>query len=213
MNLVEKNGYLKAENYTLREYTDEYYDYLYEKYETDKSSTMNNAINRDRMELVDQYCDMQSILDYGCGTGSFMEYMIIHGKSYIYGYELIPKTVKMLKSLQSYINPYKEIPEFIKCVTMWDVFEHIPDHKPLLDNIREGVYLMMTIPIFNDLSKVKESKHYIPNEHLYYFEVDGIKMYMEEYGFEFITYDNMETMQGREGIGRFVFKKGGNHAS
>ena len=93
MKLIEHDGYLKAENYTIRTYTDEYYDYLYDKYEQNDTDNMNNIINSERMSLVNSWCKMRSILDYGCGTGSFIKFMDANGECYTYGYEIIPKTV------------------------------------------------------------------------------------------------------------------------
>ena len=43
MKLVMHDCYLKAENYTIKEYTDEYYDYLYDKYEQKADCTECNV--------------------------------------------------------------------------------------------------------------------------------------------------------------------------
>lgn len=207
MKLIQKDGYLKAENYKTIEYNDDYFTHLLSKYECNKQSEMNNEINSIRTKLVNEYCALQSILDYGCGTGNFIKYHDLSGYCYTYGYELIPQTVKWLKKEGKYIDPYNFIPGWMKGVCMWDVLEHIPDHNKIFNEIEMGMYLFVSIPIFKDLDKIKESKHYIPNEHLWYFTLQGFTDYMRTHEFVRLSVDNAEEVAGREDIKTFVFIK------
>ena len=154
MKLIQKDGYLKAENYKTIEYTDDYYKHLIDKYEKAENTVMNKAINKLRTELVNEYCFMDNILDIGCGTGSFITYMHKYGNCFAYGYELIPKTVDWLKGKKIYINPFKDIHHIIKVVCMWDVLEHLntEQQEQLFSNIHPGTYLFLYIvgPIVPD---------------------------------------------------------------
>ena len=51
------------------------------------------------------------------------------------------------------------------------------------------------------------SKHFKPNEHLWYFTDRGIKRFMFEHGFGFFGQNELETDAGREGIGSYAFKR------
>ena len=88
MKLINKGNYLKAENYKIIDYSDDYYTHLTDKYETDKQKEMNNTINKVRTRLINDYCGMESVLDYGCGTGNFIKYHALNGYCYMYGYEI-----------------------------------------------------------------------------------------------------------------------------
>jgi len=207
MKLKEIDGYIKAYDYKLKEYSDDYYTHLTTKYETEKNKELNNEINKVRTELISQYCTMESVLDYGCGTGNFIKYNNNAGLCYLYGYELIPKTVKWLKNNNIFIDPYKEIPGYITAICFWDVLEHLEDHKKLFKNIRKDTYLFVSIPIFDDLSKVKESKHYLPDEHLWYFTESSFIDYMASHNINTLKVNNDEELLGRTQIKTFVLQK------
>lgn len=207
MKLIYKDKYLKAVDYKIIDYTNDYHKHLTDKYETPEQKTMNNTINKIRTSILNDYCGMESVLDYGAGTGNFIKYHTINGYCFMYGYELIPKTIEWLKKENMYIDPYKDIPDYIKGITMWDVLEHLPEHDTLFNNIKTGTYLFVSIPIFDDLDYVKKSKHYIPNEHLWYFSELGFIQYMEKYNFRFINCNHDEHDAGRDDIETFVLKK------
>lgn len=207
LNLIEKDGYLVAENYKLRDYTNGYYKYLKDKYESPKQQVMNDAINSIRIKIVNGYCEMQNILDIGCGTGSFLKYMFQYGKCFPFGYEIIPHTERWLKKEYIYINPFKKIPDYISGICMWDVLEHLPKHDKLFNNIKAGTYLFVSIPIFKDFKNIKKHKHYVPNEHIWYFTEWGFKDYMKKHNFEVMQDYDLETRAGRDSVMTFVLQK------
>jgi hypothetical protein len=207
MKLIKKNGYLQATDYKIKEYSDDYHTHLTSKYETDKQLEMNKTINKIRTRIVNNYCAMQSVLDYGCGTGSFIKYAVNNSLFYPYGYEIIPKTESWLLSNELYIQADDHIPDYIKGICFWDVLEHMPDPAEVLKEIDEGVYIFLSIPIFDDLDKVKQSKHYIPNEHLWYFTTQGLITYMNKLSIFLVEYNAKEEEAGRSQIKTFVFIK------
>ena len=89
----------------------------------------------------------------------------------------------------------------------WDSLEHIPNPSALLSRINSGQYVFISIPIFDDLAKVKQSKHYRPDEHYYYFTKDGMIKYMTDLNFKTLDISDFEISAGREGIYTFVFRK------
>jgi hypothetical protein len=90
-------------------------------------------------------------------------------------------------------------------MTFWDSLEHIPDPKPLLDLITD--YAFVSTPIYKNLHTLKTSKHYKPNEHVWYFTRDGIIQFMKAHGFQLLETSDVETQLGREAIESFVFAR------
>jgi hypothetical protein len=76
-----------------------------------------------------------------------------------------------------------------------------------LQILKKDIYLFVSIPIFYNLNKVKESKHYRPNEHYYYFTSFGLINYMNDMNFKILEIQDFEIQSGREDIKTFVFKK------
>jgi hypothetical protein len=92
-----------------------------------------------------------------------------------------------------------------EAVTMWDSIEHLEKPERSLKHIRKGGYLFASIPIFEDLRHVRESKHYKPGEHLYYWTAQGFIDWIAFYGFRLLEQSSHETDAGRESIGAFAF--------
>ena len=62
------------------------------------------------------------------------------------------------------------------------------------------------MPIFRDLPDLLASKHFKPNEHIYYFTRQGLIDFFEHFGFVCLLTDRFETTSfGREGIESFAF--------
>jgi 2-polyprenyl-3-methyl-5-hydroxy-6-metoxy-1,4-benzoquinol methylase len=198
------NGFIKLDS-PVKQYTDEYFNHLVNKYETPQQVEMNKKINELRAGLVFKYCFGKNVLDYGCGTGNFVEHCA--GKNFkCYGYEVIPKTIERLKK----DNLYRDNFNNIQGVCFWDVFEHIPEHDTILNSIENNALVFMSLPIFADLNTIKSSRHYLPGEHLWYFTADGLIDYMQKFCYNCIGVNDYETLAGREDIMTFVFKK--NHS-
>jgi hypothetical protein len=79
--------------------------------------------------------------------------------------------------------------------------------QSLLANVREWVFL--SLPIFRDAEHALGSKHFRPDEHCWYFSLEGLVFAMKTCGFELVTHSRIESELGREGIGTFAFKRGG----
>ncbi len=162
-------------------------------------------INECRKELVTQYIPKwKKILDIGCGTGDFINSM---NKTHllIYGYDVMKESVSWLKSINGYLDPNNDFIGDILGFSMWDVLEHIADPQALLALMPRRCYLFLSIPIFDNLYEIKDSKHYRPKEHLWYFTHNGIISFLDN--FEMIEYNDIETDLGRDSIRTYVFRK------
>jgi len=193
--ISEEMGFAcQADLTQLIDYDDEYVEY----YEDCKGSDIAIEINDGRVELVDSYTE-ELVLDVGIGSGEFIE-----SRSYTtYGYDVNPKAIKWLRNKGIFTEDFESFSAF----TFWDVIEHIPDPGVIFSRIKTDSYLFTSIPLFKDITRVKESKHYKPGEHLYYWTREGFIYWMNQHGFLCLHSADFEIEAGREEIYSFVFKK------
>lgn len=170
-------------------------DYL-QKFKDYEQDPKTDKLNELRREFVDVYIQGQFLLDYGCGACTF-----IKSRPNTYGFDLIPETIEQLKDLEKYFKPICCLPN----ICFWDSLEHIPDPSIILKHVLE--YAFISTPIYKDVESVFTSKHYKPNEHLWYFTMRGLINYMKENNFIHIAYYDLESKIGRKSIGTFAFKR------
>ncbi len=185
------------------QYGEDYFD----KYVAMRGTEIANRINDARTALTEKYCTR--LLDIGIGAGEFIE----RSKLPTLGFDVNAKAVAWLKHQGRFYDPFHAgaLPADVDGVTLWDVLEHMPEPDEFLKLVRSGVYIFVSIPVFEDIKKVKESKHYRPNEHYWYFTAAGFIDFMASRGFEVIERSNAETEAGRDAIGTFVFMRRRDH--
>ena len=170
------------------------YDAAYfEKYVCYAQTEFGVQLNQARIDLVEKYCPLGSLVDVGIGSGQFMA--AIGG----YGFDINPVAVKLLEDNGRILNPYTGQ---VDCATFWDSLEHIADIADILKNVKK--FCFVSIPIYEDLQHILSSKHYRPNEHCWYTTDEGFKLFMDAHGFSVVTQNTMETDLGRDGIGTYV---------
>jgi hypothetical protein len=178
------------------------YDQSYfDNYIHRKGSEIAIKLNKSRVVFSHQFCKV--LLDVGIGSGEFIESS--HAK--MYGFDINPVAVEWLKARNIYVDPYVSQPDEIEGWTMWDTLEHIPEPQELFVHVRSGQYLFISLPIFENILTVRQSKHYKPNEHYYYFTSTGFIRFMTDSGFELEAMSDNETLAGRESIYAYAFRK------
>ena len=181
------------------ENVNEVYDIDYwERYRALRDTEIGKNLNQCRIDIVNKF-NITPIytLDVGIGNGDFVD------KFGGYGYDVNPFSVEYLKANRKFIDPYTESCKW-QCITMFDVIEHIEDVELLLSKTD---MVILSTPIYKDLEHILGSKHFRPDEHLWYFTVSGMIHYMNNFGFDCKYYSTIETKLGRESIGSFVFKR------
>lgn len=157
-------------------------------------------INAGRIALVNQYVGSYAdVLDVGVGSGEF-----IKSRPYTFGYDIDPEAVKWLKATARYTRNFAGFLAF----TFWDVLEHV--ENPADDYFRHisaGSHLFTCLPIFADLKRIRESRHYRPGEHLYYWTESGFVEWMRRHRFVLLERDDFETRAGRDSILSFAFRR------
>lgn len=173
----------------------------YEKVRAYEGSAIAQAVNNGRLELMDRHLTLDAkVIDVGAGTGDFMRAARAAGFD-AYGFEVMKKAISQLK----HDGLFADDVSGFDAVTIWDTIEHMEDPELTLRAIRKGARLFVSLPIFDDLGRIRESKHYRPGEHLYYWTEQGFIEWMGLYGFRLLEKSAHETAAGRESIGAFAF--------
>lgn len=167
----------------------------FEAYNAIKETPIGLALNEARVNLVNKYTS-GSVLDIGIGNGAFVE-----ARENTWGFDINPVAVKWLIDCNKYRHPLRGA----DALTFWDSLEHIHNPTLMLQGAKEFVFV--SCPIYDDVEHVLRSKHFKPDEHCWYWTVEGLVKYMDMFGFQVQEVNWMETAIGREDIATFVFKR------
>lgn len=152
-----------------------------------------------RVEMVnDRVGPDVPVLDIGIGCGEF-----IKARPNTFGQDINPKGIQWLKDRRK----LREDMESFKAFTFWDVLEHVENPDDYFKRMPDGSHVFATIPVFVDLSEIRQSKHYKPGEHLYYWTKAGFIQWMERYRFHLLERSDFEVQAGRESVRSFAFVK------
>lgn len=158
-----------------------------------------NKINAARVGLVDRIAGpSRKVLDIGIGSGEF-----IKSRPNTFGDDINAKAVAWLQEQGKWRRDLGQFDAF----TFWDVLEHVPIPECYFGQMKNLSLLFTSLPIFDDLRRIRESKHYRPNEHFYYWTRRGFIAWMNQYGFRLIEQNDDETKAGRERILSFAFQR------
>ncbi len=166
-----------------------------------EGNTVANAVNAGRCALLMRHLpDGASVLDVGAGSGAFVRAAASWGFDAC-GFDVIPAAADRLRAA----GVYAEDPGVFDAVALWDSIEHMEDPASILDAVRPPAVLFVSIPVFQDLRAIRESKHYRPGEHLYYWTAQGFIDWIAHYGFRLLEQSDHEVAAGRDSIGAFAF--------
>lgn len=155
-------------------------------------------LNAGRIDFVERHYGKGPLVDIGIGSGEF-----IKKRPNTYGVDVNAVAQDWLFKNGLWARNLRNFAAF----TFWDVIEHIPDVTEYFSKICNGSYLFTSLPIFDDLTRIRESKHYRPGEHLYYWQEQGFVSWMWLHRFELLERSDFETKAGRESILSFAFRR------
>ena len=176
------------------QYSGEYFAH-YQKLD---ATPMGGLLTKARLELVEKYTQAWKGVDIGIGGGRYVK------ESMGDGFDVSSEAVEWLKALEAFADPYAQP---LHSITCWDSLEHIPEPEKLLAQVTD--WLFVSMPIYNDMADVLQSKHYKPGEHLHYWTLPGFVNWCEAQGFQVMEVNHAESELGREGITSFAFKRVG----
>lgn len=150
---------------------------------------------RQKYELISGFQPKGEILDIGCATGQFLNYMAERGWKAT-GIEPDDKTRnRAISEFGLQVFPEEHLTSISKpsfnVITMWHVLEHVSDlngrMKQIKDLLLPGGTLIIAVPNCNakDAEIYREfwAAYDLPR-HLYHFTESDIKLLMENYGFK-----------------------------
>lgn len=177
------------------------YDAAYfDKYVGYAGSPIAARINKGRVDFVDDMVGSGTeVLDIGIGCGEF-----ILNRPCTRGFDVNPAGVRWLKENGRYSEDFGAFRAF----TFWDVLEHVPSPQTYFEAMPDACHVFACLPIFDNLRAIRQSKHYRPNEHLYYFTASGFGRWMALHGFRLLDMATFESVAGRESILSFAFRRG-----
>lgn len=178
------------------------YDQAYfDKCAAKEGSAIADRLNAGRVALVARHYGNGPLLDIGVGTGAFIRQ---RGGQTV-GYDVNPVAEAWLKAEGRWSEPTALWYRF--AVTFWDVLEHLPDPDVYLRQVAAGAYVFASLPIFPDLHRIRESRHYRPGEHLWYFTLRGFVDWMGAKGFRHLETSEHEVAAGRDNVLAFAFRR------
>jgi len=143
------------------------------------------------------------VLDVGIGSGHFIRECLKH-KINVDGADVNPVALEWLKKcgmLEKHNVRYDVL-------TFWDSLEHLDDPKEFIQDHHSPKHIFVSIPIFHNKYTVKDSRHYKPGEHIYYFTQTGLINWFYSLGYEIQMLDDSESrLFGRNDIYTYYFKK------
>lgn len=168
-------------------YSDSYYTYKY-----------YGLINKCFLLLrASKVPNKGSILDIGCGEGSFLK--IMKEKSYdCYGLETSSAGIKKAasKGLAVYGN-IKDIKRKFDVITLWHVLEHIKNPVHYLNQIKKRLtkngYLLVAVPNFDSIqSKLGKDAwfHLAPPLHIFHYTPKTIASILKKEGFKVVRIEH-----------------------
>lgn len=157
------------------------------------------AVTEGRIDLIARHAGSQErVCDVGIGSG---EFVIARGHTFGVDINPVAKNWLMSRGLWAY-----DLTAF-RAFSCWDVLEHCVEPNDYLDMVPVGGWLFASVPVFADIWKVRESKHYRPGEHLYYWTSEGFERWLRGYGFQLLERATFESDAGRDGIHSFAFMR------
>lgn len=180
------------------------YDAAYlETFRRYAGSRVEKALNTGRVGMLERYAARgAAVLDIGVGSGAFLDAAAAAGFRPS-GFDINPRAVAMLRDGGRYAADARAF----DVVTFWDSIEHMEAPDVILKRIQRDAIVLVAIPVFDDLARIRESRHYKPGEHLLYFTPDGFIHWMALRGFRLLERSDHETAAGRDSIGAFAFKR------
>ena len=176
----------------------DYGEDYFEKCRGYEGQEIADRINAGRIAFVLRHFGPGRMLDVGVGSGEF-----IKRRPHTFGIDVNPAAVRWLREAGRLADNL----DCFGAYSFWDVLEHVPTPEDYLKHCYLRSFVFLSMPIMPSLDRIRESKHYRPGEHLYYWTERGLVEWMAWHGFGLLEASDFETRAGRESIQSFAFRR------
>lgn len=166
------------------------------RYQKMADTRMGHELTAARISLVSRHYN-GALLDVGIGAGQFVE-----ARPNTKGYDVNPAGVDWLLARGAWSELYATNHA---ALSFWDALEHI-DHPDLAVSHAEK-WVFVSVPIFENAEHILHSRHYRPDEHIWYWTHSGLLRWFDAQGFDCAEHNTVESELGREGIGSYAFRR------
>jgi 2-polyprenyl-3-methyl-5-hydroxy-6-metoxy-1,4-benzoquinol methylase len=142
-----------------------------------------------KYRLIKPYLKENALLDYGCGTGSFLEYANKRG-SPVQGVEPSPEAKRQIASSIPVVSSVNQLPSSAyDVITLWHVLEHVYTLRQTLQDLKQrltpGGALFLAVPnhASRDASHYREywAAYDVPR-HLWHFNKESMATLLHQEG-------------------------------
>ncbi|RJQ47246.1 MAG: methyltransferase domain-containing protein [Nitrospiraceae bacterium] len=151
-----------------------------------------------RMDLIKEHVidsGNASLLDIGCGGGTFLSLLRRNGFNNIRGAEIEPNYAKYVREnegIEVFPGTLEMIPRTPQydVVTMWHVLEHVSDLSASLSVVRKLIkdngWFFVEVPAINNIESLPKDEVTFQIAHNFYFTPKTLKLVMANAGFRII---------------------------
>jgi hypothetical protein len=174
-------------------------DYLlhYKLYER---TILSARICQARWSFIEENVDLnnKTLVDFGCGSRVFTKYRMKRGftKPDMFNYD------------PYFCKDHTFLDREIDIMTLWDSLEHVSrlEMIPLIG--ADDIFLCLPVTDgLNGVDSIFSWKHYVPNEHLWYFSTTALKKLFKRWGYSFVKFQSVEGHLRSSDILSFYFKR------
>lgn len=155
--------------------------------------TIQNRNLKYKRKLIERYTLGKNLLDYGCGSGTFLEYMNKQGWE-TKGIEPDKNARQIAEEKGVKLTGLDQLNSEYDCITLFHVLEHVHRLKEtlqtLIEHLSKNGVLILALPNYNS----RDAQHYqqfwagydVPR-HLYHFNQKSIFSLAKEFGLNIVS--------------------------
>ena len=144
-----------------------------------------------KLKIISRYKPSGSLLDYGCGDGSFLKFISNHNYT-AYGFEPNQKAKDIAVSKIGQANMFSSLDEIedrsLDVITLWHVLEHVPNPIEIVSKLKKKLkkdgFLFIALPNYQSFDAKFYKEHWAawdtPRHIFHYSREGGINFFFNQ---------------------------------
>lgn len=184
-----------APNEMINHYNQEKVYYLPSSQKGVRKILIDHGLHK-RAKIIKKFKNSGRLLDIGCGSGAFINYMAKNTNFEVMGTEINKANINSIKKHYSLDVRFGEIADidlpndYFDVITLWDVLEHIHNPKQMILNLKPFLksngFLVLRLPNLDSLDSKLFKRFWAGLDaprHYYVFSEESIKKLLHDLGF------------------------------